>query len=244
MKKRRGVSGSSRLAPIPQRTRNGWATRPETRFLFFSRRCGAVAAGPDRKADDGGAFLGRIAGKAVFVPLALPGEETRIRIVVGKRGYSTAEVEEIVMASSQRVLPACPYFGACGGCQYQHATYAAQLAYKQEILRETLERGGVACAGTIEANGMAEPWAVPHRIRLAFDAHGNGKNTAPFARGHSYCRMSYRGAAAGADGPRGRQNVAEIAGQFARERDFPLLRCGGDSAARECHGCRKGKTRL
>ncbi len=120
----------------------------------------------------GGAFLARVAGKATFVPLALPAEQARIRIVDGKRGYATAEVEEIVTASPQRVAPPCPHFGACGGCQYQHATYAAQLAYKHEILRETLERGGVYPPEDI-AVLAGEPWAYRNRIRLAFDAHGN-----------------------------------------------------------------------
>jgi 23S rRNA (uracil1939-C5)-methyltransferase len=112
----------------------------------------------------GGAFLARIAGKAVFVPLALPGEEVRARIVEDKRGYSTAEAEEILDPSEQRTAPSCPHFGACGGCQYQHARYTAQLAYKQNILRETLERGGVY--------PPAEPWAYRNRIRLAFDTKG------------------------------------------------------------------------
>ena len=91
----------------------------------------------------GGAFLARVEGKAVFVPLALPGEQARVRIVEEKRSYAAAEAEEIVEAAAERVAPACPHFGACGGCQYQHADYAAQLAFKQAILRETLERGGV-----------------------------------------------------------------------------------------------------
>ncbi len=91
----------------------------------------------------GGAFLARVEGKAVFVPLALPGEQARVRVVEEKRGYATAEVEEIVAAAPERVAPTCKHFGACGGCQYQHADYAAQLNYKQAILRETLERGGV-----------------------------------------------------------------------------------------------------
>jgi 23S rRNA (uracil1939-C5)-methyltransferase len=118
----------------------------------------------------GGAFLAHIEGKAVFVPLALPGEQARIRIVDGKRGYASAEVEEIVTASPQRVAPACPHFGACGGCQYQHATYTAQLVWKKAILRETLERGGVYAPEDI-AVLAAEPWAYRNRIRLAFDAN-------------------------------------------------------------------------
>ena len=119
----------------------------------------------------GGAFLARVDGKAVFVPLALPGETTRVRIVEEKRGYATAEVEEIVTPSPQRVEPACQHFGACGGCQYQHAEYTAQLDFKKAILRETLERGGVHAPGEI-AVLAAKPWAYRNRIRLAFDAQG------------------------------------------------------------------------
>ena len=124
------------------------------------------------KAIYGGAFLARIEGKAVFVPLALPGEQARVRITQSKPGYSTAEAEEIVRAAPERVLPACPHFGACGGCHYQHTGYATQLAFKQAILRETLERGGVAVPEEI-AVLAAEPWAYRNRIRLAFDPAGN-----------------------------------------------------------------------
>lgn len=124
------------------------------------------------KAIYGGAFLARIEGKAVFVPLALPGEQARVRITQSKPGYSTAEAEEIVRAAPERVVPACPHFGACGGCHYQHTGYATQLAFKQAILRETLERGGVAVPEEI-AVLAAEPWAYRNRIRLAFDPAGN-----------------------------------------------------------------------
>jgi 23S rRNA (uracil1939-C5)-methyltransferase len=120
----------------------------------------------------GGAFLARAEGKAVFVPLALPGEQARLRITQEKRGYSTAEIEEIVSAAPGRIAPACRHFGACGGCTYQHANYAAQLAFKQAILRETLERGGVRAPEEIRTLS-ADPWHYRNRIRLAFDAHGN-----------------------------------------------------------------------
>jgi 23S rRNA (uracil1939-C5)-methyltransferase len=120
----------------------------------------------------GGAFLARLEGKAVFVPLALPGEQVRVRVVDNRRGYSTAEVEEIVTAAHERVAPACKHFGTCGGCQYQHADYEAQLAFKEAILRETLRRGGIQAPDKITVLA-AEPWAYRNRIRLAFDAAGN-----------------------------------------------------------------------
>jgi 23S rRNA (uracil1939-C5)-methyltransferase len=94
-----------------------------------------------------------------------------VRVVEEKRGYATAEVEEIVTAAAERVAPACKHFGACGGCQYQHAEYKAQVEMKQTILRETLERAGVR--GPDEIAVLAgDPWAYRNRIRLAFDAEG------------------------------------------------------------------------
>jgi len=121
---------------------------------------------------NGGAFLARDQGKAIFVPLALPGEQVRVQIAEEKRSYASAEVAEILTPAPDRVAPVCPHFGACGGCQYQHARYEAQLRFKQSILRETLERGGVRAPDAI-AVLSASPWAYRNRIRLALDAAGN-----------------------------------------------------------------------
>jgi 23S rRNA (uracil1939-C5)-methyltransferase len=123
----------------------------------------------------GGSFLARAGGKAVFIPLALPGESIRARITEEKRGYSTAEIDEIATPSTERITPACSHFGSCGGCHYQHTGYANQLRLKQSILRETLERGGVPAPDSIEilAGTEQEAWKYRNRIRLAFDAKCN-----------------------------------------------------------------------
>jgi 23S rRNA (uracil1939-C5)-methyltransferase len=120
----------------------------------------------------GGAFLARDQGKAVFIPLILPGEQARVQIVEEKKSYASAEVAEIVTPAPDRVAPVCRHFGACGGCQYQHASYVSQLDFKQSILRETLERGGVRAPDAIDVLS-ASPWAWRNRIRLAFHAAGN-----------------------------------------------------------------------
>jgi 23S rRNA (uracil1939-C5)-methyltransferase len=123
----------------------------------------------------GGAFLARVEGKAIFVPLTSPGEQARIRIIDDKGAYATAEPEQILVAVPERVAPACTHFGACGGCHYQHASYAAQLDFKQAILRETLARAGVAVPEVISvlaAASEAQSWAYRNRIRVAFDADG------------------------------------------------------------------------
>jgi 23S rRNA (uracil1939-C5)-methyltransferase len=120
----------------------------------------------------GGAFLARVEGKAFFVPLTLPGEQASVRIVEEKQSYAAAEAEEILSRAPERSQPRCPYFGPCGGCQYQHAGYEAQLRFKQAILRETFERASVPVPDEIEVLS-AEPWGYRNRIRLAFDAEGN-----------------------------------------------------------------------
>ncbi|MGC2616044.1 MAG: class I SAM-dependent RNA methyltransferase [Terracidiphilus sp.] len=119
----------------------------------------------------GGAFLARLEGKATFVPLTLPGEQARVRIVEEKRGYALAEADEIVTAAPERVVPGCRHFGVCGGCNYQHANYESQLGFKQAILRETLQRGGVEAPETIDILAGNE-WQYRNRIRLALDGAG------------------------------------------------------------------------
>lgn len=123
----------------------------------------------------GGAFLARAEGKAVFVPLTLPGEQVRARITESKRGYATADADEIVVVAAERIAPACRHFGACGGCHYQQAGYGTQLEWKQAILRETLERGGVRAPEEIGVLAASEPqsWGYRNRIRLALDAQGS-----------------------------------------------------------------------
>lgn len=120
----------------------------------------------------GGSFLARVEGKAVFVPLALPGEQARVTLLEEKRSFATAEVDAIVAPAPERTSAPCPSFGPCGGCHYQHATYEAQLGFKHAILRETLERAGVWPPDSIDVLA-GNPWAYRNRIRLVFDAAGN-----------------------------------------------------------------------
>lgn len=98
----------------------------------------------------GGQGLGRLNGKVVLVGFVLPGETVRVRPVAERPGLIEAELVEITAPAPERVEPSCPYFMRCGGCQYQHAAYAYQLAQKREILREALRRVGKLEAGEID----------------------------------------------------------------------------------------------
>jgi 23S rRNA (uracil1939-C5)-methyltransferase len=108
----------------------------------------------------GGDSRGRAAnGTVVTVPFALPGE------LVDISDRQSQGIPRILEPSPDRVAPACAHFGLCGGCQYQHASYPAQLALKQTILRDTLVSAGLTNLPAI-ATHSAEPWHYRNRIRV------------------------------------------------------------------------------
>ncbi len=91
----------------------------------------------------GGDGVGRLAdGRTLFVPFTIPGEEVEAEIVSTHKRFARARLAAVVKPSPDRTAPHCPFFGRCGGCQYQHMTYSAQLAAKKNQLRETLARLG------------------------------------------------------------------------------------------------------
>jgi len=84
----------------------------------------------------GGLGLAHAEGLTLFVALAAPGDVVRVRIDRIRGKVAFASIEEIVKPSPVRVEPPCPYFGACGGCDFQQMTYEAQLKSKAEMIRE------------------------------------------------------------------------------------------------------------
>lgn len=89
-----------------------------------------------------GMGVGRIDGFVVMVPFALAGELVKARIYKNQKNYSEADLIEVIEASPDRVSPKCPLFGTCGGCQYQHLSYEAQLKWKRKQIVDLLERIG------------------------------------------------------------------------------------------------------
>jgi 23S rRNA (uracil1939-C5)-methyltransferase len=88
----------------------------------------------------GGMGLAHAAGKTVFVSLAAPGDRLRVRVDREQGNVLFASIEEILIPSPVRIEPPCPYFGRCGGCDFQQMTYEAQLAAKAEMIRDCLHR--------------------------------------------------------------------------------------------------------
>ncbi|HEV8073613.1 MAG TPA: class I SAM-dependent RNA methyltransferase [Opitutaceae bacterium] len=75
----------------------------------------------------------------VMVPFALPGERVRARVFRNHKNFSEADFVAVLRPSPQRVVPRCPLFGRCGGCQYQHLAYAEQREWKRRQVAELLK---------------------------------------------------------------------------------------------------------
>ena len=88
----------------------------------------------------GGVGLTHADGLTLFVSLAAPGDELRVRIdrVQGKVAF--ASIHEIIKPSPVRVDPPCPYFGRCGGCDFQQLAYESQLQAKVDIIQDCFQR--------------------------------------------------------------------------------------------------------
>jgi len=88
----------------------------------------------------GGLGLAHEGGKTIFVSLAAPGDRLRVHIDREQGNLLFASIVEIITASPIRIEPPCPYFGSCGGCDFQQLNYEAQLVAKAEIIRDCLRR--------------------------------------------------------------------------------------------------------
>jgi 23S rRNA (uracil1939-C5)-methyltransferase len=137
----------------------------------------------------GGAGLGHIEGKSVFVEGTAPGELARCRISEEHSSWAKAELLDIIEASPERVTPACPLYGVCGGCNLQHLRYEAQLAVKVSILKENFARNGGRNGGCEppEIEALPSPaWEYRNRMQLrrvnpaALRAKGRQKTRAGF----------------------------------------------------------------
>ena len=135
----------------------------------------------------GGDGLAHHDGHTVFVPLVLPGELVRIESTAQKKKFIRGKLERVVEASPERIAAPCAHFSRCGGCQYQHIPYEAQLRYKSEILRETLGRiGRIQWTGAIETHA-SPPYGYRNRaqwkVRTSTDGATGGGEIGYFEMG-------------------------------------------------------------
>jgi tRNA/tmRNA/rRNA uracil-C5-methylase (TrmA/RlmC/RlmD family) len=127
----------------------------------------------------GGEGVGRVADFVVFVPFVAPGESVEAELIEVKKRFGRARLLKILAPSPERVAPPCRYFGECGGCQYQHLAYPAQLRVKHKQISDLFARiGGLPAAVIDPVVPCPSPFGYRNRlmIRSQWDKFKQGLN--------------------------------------------------------------------
>jgi 23S rRNA (uracil1939-C5)-methyltransferase len=114
---------------------------------------------------DGLARLGQ--GFVIFVPFAAEGDRLRVRIAERKSRHARAKIVEILTPGPEREAAPCPYYAHCGGCQYQHLTYAEECRLKENQVREAFARvAKMPEANILPLIAAPKPYGYRNRITV------------------------------------------------------------------------------
>lgn len=116
----------------------------------------------------GGDAIARLEdGRTAFVTGGCPGDTVEAELTSDQGRFVRAVVREVLEPSPDRVKPPCPYFGVCGGCNWQHVSYERQLASKRTAVVDALARiGGVADAESLVAETVPSPLQYGYRNKI------------------------------------------------------------------------------
>ena len=114
----------------------------------------------------------RLNGAVVFVPRAVRGEEIELRITKVMKTAAAGEIVRIVRPSPERVKPECPYYGRCGGCDFQHLTYGEELWAKRQRVQDALTRLGGTDLVVEEILGAKNPQRYRNKSQYPVGADG------------------------------------------------------------------------
>ena len=117
--------------------------------------------------DHEGRGIAHADGKVIFIEGALTGERVTYSSYRKKNSYEQAQVGQILKQTFMRVQPKCAHFGVCGGCSMQHLEERAQVAVKQRVLEDNLERIGKVKAETMLPPIYGQAWGYRQRARLS-----------------------------------------------------------------------------
>ncbi|MEA4822629.1 MAG: 23S rRNA (uracil(1939)-C(5))-methyltransferase RlmD [Clostridiaceae bacterium] len=149
-----------------------------------------------------GAGVTHIDGMAVFTPCAIAGETVDLRILKVQKTYAFGKLERVVDESPERICPDCAVYPKCGGCALRHMTYAEELRYKEQKVRDAFER--IAGISVPLEPIIPSPLVDVYRNRAQFPVAGEaGKAVCGFYRTNThdvipteYCRLQTPEAAA------------------------------------------------
>jgi 23S rRNA (uracil1939-C5)-methyltransferase len=129
-----------------------------------------------------GVGIGSLDGYVLFVDGALPGELIEARITDPRKRHGFAELTKVLRPSPNRITPACPLFGKCGGCQLMHLAYPEQLEMKRQKVADALERIGKIECDVKPCLPSPSPLSYRNKIQLPAKKTPTGTTFGLYAR--------------------------------------------------------------
>jgi tRNA/tmRNA/rRNA uracil-C5-methylase (TrmA/RlmC/RlmD family) len=117
----------------------------------------------------GGMGIGFAERMTVLAPFTAPGDTAQVAIDRVRGNTAFGSLVEVIEPAQQRTEPPCPHYGLCGGCDLQHLTYNAQLAAKQEIVKDCFRRIGGIALDEVEIVSSPREWGYRIRADWAVD---------------------------------------------------------------------------
>jgi len=174
-----------------------------------------------------GEGIGKTDAFTWFIKDTIPGDEIEATVMKVKKTYGYARLKKVLVASEDRIEARCPVARACGGCNLQNMNYDAQLAYKENKVKNNLKRIGGFDASQINMLpiiGMDDPWRYRNKAIVPFGRNKNGEVIYGFYAGHTHDIISCQDCLLGSED--NRRILEEVKAQYDDAIRYVLIKKG------------------
>lgn len=134
-----------------------------------------------------GEGIGKLDGYTLFIKDTVIGDVAEVRVIKAKKTYGYAKLMRLVVPSEKRIKPRCPVARQCGGCQLQAYDYKEQLLFKENKVRNNLERiGKLSDYELMPVIGMEDPWHYRNKAQFPVGRDREGRIIAGFYAGRTH----------------------------------------------------------
>jgi 23S rRNA (uracil1939-C5)-methyltransferase len=120
--------------------------------------------------------------RVVFVPGGAPGDLLEVEVVEAKSSFARARILRLLEPGPQRIEPPCPLHAApgrpgpaCGGCDWQHLDYPAQLLHKAALVSDCVERiAKLQDVPILPTLPSPKAWAYRNKVMVPFGERPEG----------------------------------------------------------------------
>ena len=169
-----------------------------------------------------GEGIGKAEGYTLFIKDAVVGDKVRAKVIKAKKNYGYARLMEVLEPSPDRVEPRCSCARQCGGCQIQALSYQRQLQFKEEKVRNVLERiGGFEKILLQPIIGMENPYRYRNKAQFPIGTDREGRPIAGFYAGRTHTIIPQEDCVLGV---RENKAILEVILGFMEEFSIPAYR--------------------